>query len=302
VTAPCVAVTITEQWEFTKGIMTDLNPELQHYLTTWNLSNPQPLAQTPTSHVYTVTHDQTVVVLKILTDYGVEERIGALALRHFQGNGAVRLLHSDDGAQLLEYANGKDVTELVRNGQDETATAVIAEVVNALHANDAAPPEGMTSLRTWFRALFAQAEQDHKEGLNTILRHAATIADTVFAQPHKPRVLHGDIHHANIRQSARGWLAFDPKGLYGERTYDLANTLCNPVPVYGAAIVDEGRILRNSGILAQKCSIERARVLLFLYLYACLTASWTLEGSETGWEVDTILKIAAIAERHMERI
>ncbi len=280
--------------------MTDTNPELQHYLKTWNVSNPQLLAQTPTSHIYMVTYEQTLVVLKILTDYGVEERIGALALRHFQGNGAVRLLHSDDGAQLLEYAEGEDVTELVRKGQDEAATGVIAEVVNALHANDAAPPVGITLLRTWFRSLFAQAEQDHNGDLNAILRHAAARADKVFAEPHEPRVLHGDIHHANIRHSARGWLAFDPKGLYGERTYDLANTLCNPVPLYGAAmVVDEGRILHNAGILAQRCSIDRARVLLFLYLYACLTASWTLEGAETGWALDTILKIAVIAKRYM---
>ena len=92
--------------------MTDLKPELLHYLAIWNLSNPQPLAETPTSQVYTVMYDQTIVVLKILTDYGVDERIGALALHHYQGNGAVRLLHNDDGAQLLEYAAGKDVKQV----------------------------------------------------------------------------------------------------------------------------------------------------------------------------------------------
>lgn len=277
--------------------MTDLNMSLQHYLIAWNLSNPQALAQTATSHVYTVTHDRTTVVLKILTPYGVEERMGALALRHFNGHGAVRLLHSDDGAQLLEYADGEDVTGLVKNGQDEAATANIADVINALHANNAPPPEGIPTLQRWFRALFSQAEKDSKKGLDTIFIRAAATAETVFAQPQEPRVLHGDIHHENIRQSSRGWLAFDPKGLYGERTYDLANTLCNPRPIYGVVSTDEGRILRNADILAQKCGIERSRVLLFLYLYACLSACWTLEGSE-GWDVSTILQIAEIAKRH----
>jgi streptomycin 6-kinase len=28
---------------------------------------------------------------------------------------------------------------------------------------------------------------------------------------------------------ARGWLAIDPKGLYGERGFDYANIFCNPV-------------------------------------------------------------------------
>jgi streptomycin 6-kinase len=279
--------------------MADLNKALQHYLAAWNLSNPQPLAQTPTSHIYTVTHDHTNVVLKILAPYGEEERMGALALRHFKGHGAVRLLRSDNGAHLLEYADGENLTGLVQHGQDEAATAIIADLINALHANDAVPPEGITTLRRWFRALFLQAEQDRKRGLDTILMRAAPIADTVLAQPHEPRVLHGDIHHENIRQSSRGWLAFDPKGLYGERTYDLANTLCNPSPVYGVVAADEGRILRNADILAQKCGIERSRVLLFLYLYACLSASWTLQGAETGWEVANIIRIAEIAERHL---
>jgi streptomycin 6-kinase len=153
-------------------------------------------------------------------------------------------------------------------------------------------------LQRWFRALFVQAEQDRKKGLDTILVRAASIAERVLAQPHEPRVLHGDIHHENIRQSPRGWLAFDPKGLYGERTYDLANTLCNPASLDGLVIGDEARILRNAGILAQKCGIERSRVLMFLYLYACLSASWTLEEAATGWEVADILHIAEIAERH----
>lgn len=281
--------------------MADFNTALQYYLTAWDLSDPQPLAQTPTSHVYTVTYDRTPVILKILAPNEEEERRGALALRHFNGHGAVRLLRSDDGAHLLEYAGGENAVGLAINGQDSAATAIIAGVINALHANDAAPPEGIVALPRWFRALFLQAEQDREKGPDTILMRAAATADTVLAQPREPRVLHGDIHHENIRQSARGWLAFDPKGLYGERTYDLANTLCNPSPVYGVDAADEGRILRNSGILAQECGIEQSRVLLFLYLYACLSASWTLQGQVGGWEVASITRIAEIAERHLQR-
>src|SRR5687768_548521 len=134
--------------------MTDFSTVLERYLTEWNLSNSEPLAQTLTSHIYTVTHDHTRVVLKLLTPYGIEERMGALALRHFDGHGAVRLLRSDNDAQLLEYADGENLTGLVVNGQDEAATAIIADVINALHANNTAPPEGITTLQRWFRALF----------------------------------------------------------------------------------------------------------------------------------------------------
>src|SRR5262249_19941890 len=132
-----------------------------------------------------------------------------------------------------------------------------------------------------------------------ILKRAAALADTVLDQPRDPRVLHGDIHHQNIRRSARGWLAFDPKGVYGERTYDLANTMCNPPPGYGVHAPDDSPILRTASMLADKTGIERSRVLMFLFLYACLSGSWTLEENDGGWDIDTIFQIAAIAERNM---
>jgi len=279
--------------------MTHYDTALQRYLTAWELSDAQPLAETVTSHIYTVKHQQTTVILKILAPDESEERMGALALRHFNGRGAVRLLNSDDGAHLLEYADGANVAELVQSGQDEAATAIIADVINALHADDSPPPEGVRTLRRWFRALFWQAEQDRAAGQDTIMMRAAKIADEVLDHPITPRVLHGDIHHENIRQSPRGWLAFDPKGLYGERTYDLANTLCNPRPEYGVESADERRILRNAAILAERCGIERSRVLLFLYLYACLSACWTMQEATTGWDLSNILRIAAIAERNL---
>jgi hypothetical protein len=41
--------------------------------------------------------------------------------------------------------------------------------------------------------------------------------------------LHGDIHHDNILDfGRRGWLAIDPKRLFGERGFDYANLFCNP--------------------------------------------------------------------------
>lgn len=279
------------------------NTKLDYYLQAWGLSNPQLLAETFTSHVYTVIHDGETVVLKLLKPVGAEERLGALALRYFDGRGAVRLLREDDDAHLLEYASGEDLTGLVQNGQDEQATAIIAEVIATLHADQSAPPpEGLRTLRRWFQALFVQAEQDRQKGLNTIFMRAAAIADTVLSQQRDLRVLHGDIHHQNIRRSPRGWLLFDPKGVYGERTYDLANTLCNPPPEYGVNAVDEARILHNAAILARVCDIELPRVLLFLHLYACLSASWTLEGHDGGWDITNIITIAEIAERHMESV
>jgi streptomycin 6-kinase len=111
-------------------------------------------------------------------------------------------------------------------------------------------------------------------------------------------VLHGDIHHRNIRQSARGWLAFDPKGLVGERTYDCANTLCNP-PIPELAH-NETRLLTNASILADALALDVSRVLAFTYAYACLNASQCLRiGADEV--VEWFLKVAVMVEPHLDR-
>ena len=52
---------------------------LDRYLTAWQLSDPQPLTRTRTSHLYTVRWKSETVVLKLLTDQGWEEQRGATA-------------------------------------------------------------------------------------------------------------------------------------------------------------------------------------------------------------------------------
>jgi streptomycin 6-kinase len=272
--------------------------QLSHYLESWNLSNPQPLAQTVTSHIYTVEAGGETVILKLLTEVGEEEQIGALALDYFGGQGAVRLLRADQGAHLLEYADGQDLIPMVTT-DDERATEIIGDVLNQLHTlRDQPLPAGLVPLRRWFEALFVQAERDEAAGIDSVYRRAAALTQFLLDNPLDERVLHGDMHHGNVRHRAgRGWLAFDPKGIYGERTYDAANVLCNPIEL-PEVVQDEKRLLRNADILAAKLGIERGRILQFLYAYASLSAAWFVQGGdEAGAQHD--LNIVAIIEPHV---
>ncbi|MCC6612606.1 MAG: phosphotransferase [Anaerolineae bacterium] len=269
---------------------------LQHYLDTWALTDPHLLAETPTSHVYTAARDGETVVLKLLTSLGAEdEASGAVALRCYDGHGAVRLLRHDDGAHLLEYAAGDDLVPLVRRGDDGQAAAIIADVLNRLHsAGKDAPPDGLVPLRTWSRALFAKAEQEAHLGEDSIFVRAAPLADALLANPRDVCALHGDIHHENVRHSPRGWLAIDPKGLYGERTYDTANTLCNPLGMPDL-VENEARFRATAGLLADKLNIDLPRVFAFAFFYTCLSACWSLEGGQHEAARHT-LRIAEIEE------
>lgn len=278
------------------------NKKLYDYLAEWNLSNPQFLTQTLTSHIYTATYQSETVILKLLSPSETDEQRGAVALRCFDGHGAVRLLRYDEGAQLMEYAAGDELVTLVERGEDENATHIIARVIQQLHGvPQDIPHDGLFKLEHWFEALFDRAASDMQAGIDSIYVRGASLARRLLMDRREVRILHGDIHHRNIRRTSRGWLTFDPKGLIGERTYDCANTLCNPV--MPELVHNETRLLTNAAILADTLALDLSRVLAFTYAYACLNASWWLpridemEGAEdiVRWH----LKIAVMIEPHV---
>jgi streptomycin 6-kinase len=68
-------------------------------------------------------------------------------------------------------------------------------------------------LAQWFEALLSGAASQVG-----IFVHCASTARELLSAPRDVRVLHGDIHHGNVLDfGSLGWLAIDPKGLYGER-------------------------------------------------------------------------------------
>jgi streptomycin 6-kinase len=277
------------------------NEKLKYYLASWNLSNPQFLTQTMTSHIYTVTYETETVILKLLSPSETDEQRGAVALRYFDGHGAVRLLRYDEGAQLMEYAAGDELVTVVERGEDENATRIIAQVIQQLHSvPQNIPHDGLFLLERWFEALFNKAASDRQAGIDSIYLRIAPLAKRILVDHREVRVLHGDIHHRNIRKTSRGWLTFDPKGLIGERTFDCANTLCNPV--MPELVHNETRLLTNAAILADTLAIDLSRVLAFTYAYACLNASWWLPRIDTKVAEDIVhwhLKIAVMIEPHV---
>ena len=277
------------------------NKKLHYYLVRWNLSDPQLLAQTMTSQIYTVAYETETVILKLLSPSETDEQRGAVALRYFDGYGAVRLLRYDEGAHLMEYAAGDELLTLVERGEDENATRIIAQVIQQLHSvHQNIPHAGLFLLERWFEALFNKAASDRQAGIDSIYVRSASLAKRLLVDQREVRVLHGDIHHRNIRKTSRGWLTFDPKGLIGERTYDCANTLCNPdMP---ELVHNETRLLTNAAILADTLALDLSRVLAFTYAYACLNASQWLPHIDTKGAEDTVhwyLKIAVMIEPHV---
>ncbi|SLM49777.1 putative Streptomycin 3''-kinase [Nitrospira japonica] len=254
-------------------------PDISYYCDKWTLSFPIRLAQTPTSALFRVTRLDQQAILKVLTPKGrTLEGNGSSALKCFQGPRAVKLLDSDDGAMLLEHLDGGELSHLVKQGSDAQAAHIICDVLDALHSYAGETPAGIQGLHHEFQSLFTRARGEKPD---SIFRRAAKVAETLIATESNRRLLHGDIHHGNIlKSSSRGWVAIDPQGLFGERTYDVANSFFNPDEVPHMVGTRE-RIDLLATIFSERLQVDRLRILQFAYAHGSLSASWHIDDGES---------------------
>jgi streptomycin 6-kinase len=232
-----------------------------------------------------VRQDGAPAMLKIAQ--GQEEREGAYLMEWWRGDGAARVLAHETPALLLERAMGEgSLAAMARGGRDDEASRILTAAVARLHApRDLSRPTMLAPLPVWFRQLEPAA---HRHG--GVLAKSAAAARALLASPREETVLHGDIHHENVLDfGPRGWLAIDPKGLFGERAYDYLNLFCNP-DIETAAT--PGRLRRQLGVVAQAAALEPARLLQWILAFAGLSSAWTLDD---GGDAALTLAVAQIA-------
>ena len=75
----------------------------------------------------------------------------------------------------------------------------------------------------------------------------------------------------------RGWLAIDPKGVAGERTYEVANLLHNPC---ADLALDGERNRRVARLYGESLDLDPDRILRFALAHAGLSAAWDMEDGE----------------------
>lgn len=72
--------------------------------------------------------------------------------------------------------------------------------------------------------------------------------------------LHGDLHHENILESGDGWVAIDPKGLWGDRAFEFAAFLRNPIPDIGKHPDLRGLLMRRIEYFAAQFELDPWRI------------------------------------------
>lgn len=264
--------------------------KLVDYRQHWNLQEDGDALYTNSSLLQPVIYEGISAMLKIpIVD---EERRALLLLIHWAGNGAVSVLKHSEDAVLMERATGvRSLTEMVLTGGDDEVNRIICSVAAKLHGVATGPTLSLIPLSVWFKSLFFSATQ-----LGGVFSQCAIIAKMLLAQPVDEVVLHGDIHHGNILDGGeKGWLAIDPKALYGERAFDFANIFCNPTL---AVAIQDGRLSKQLTVVSTAAGLDPKRLLQWVIAWSGLSAAWMLE---EGTQIDEKLKLIEIAFAELAR-
>ncbi|MEV6415386.1 aminoglycoside phosphotransferase family protein [Kribbella sp. NPDC051718] len=169
--------------------------------------------------------DGTPAVLKVQFPH-VEAETEHLALRAWDGNGAVKLLRADPRrfALLLERLQPRDLTTV----GDLEACEIVAASYKKLHV--AAGPQYRAlsdEVKRWiegFRQLPASAPVPHR-----YVEQAISLATDFASDPAcDGKLIHTDLHYENVLAADREpWLVIDPKPLSGDPYFEVAPLIWN---------------------------------------------------------------------------
>ncbi len=168
-------------------------------------------------------HGYTALVLPIVASTGPamlkigfphdESEHEHLALQHWHGSGAVRLLRADPhrGALLLERLDTQDLT----NSWDLEACQIVGSLYKMLHVPALPQLRTLTSYTSrWTERLAALPRSAPLP--RSLIEHAVSLGRDFATDPAtNGTLIHGDLHYANVLASLRTdgpeWLAIDPK-------------------------------------------------------------------------------------------
>ncbi len=215
----------------------------------------------------------------------------ATALSLFAGAGAARLLDHEmqKGALLLERVTPGTPLHLQGERSDVETTRTAASLMRQLWqlrpANvSRAADHSFPSLAVWFAA-FENLRKTFAGGTGPFPARLITAAEAAFAELNvssdTPVLLHGDLHHENILfSSSQGWLAIDPKGVVGDRGYEVGSFMLNQLPE-GASESETLAILTDRlEVFSTELGISKGRLARWAFCHAVLSAVWSFEEAD----------------------
>ena len=237
------------------------------------------------SLVWPVRHEDGAGALKIGFPHSESEH-EHLALQHWHGRGAVRLLRADPGrgAMLLERLDPTDLTE----AWDIEACEVVGQLYRDLHVP--APPQlrTLTSyVATWTERLAALPRSAPLP--RRLVEQAVSLGRDFAADPASVgTMIHGDLHYENVLTSTRPdgprWLVIDPKPMSGDPHYEVAPLLWNRWNELEGDV--RGGVRRRFHATIDAAGLDEDRARDWVVVRMLHNAMWELEDHPAGGSTD----------------
>lgn len=242
------------------------------------------------NYVAPALRERQEVVLKICLPKDEEFKTEVEALKIFSGQGIVKLLDLDleKGLMLLERCRpGISLSSLE---DDDQATEAIAQTMKKIWKRIPSHHSFPTVTR-WFERGFKWFYKNYPNGSEILPRKMVEEAEEIFKDltdnPQQQFLLHGDLHHDNILSAQREpWLAIDPKGVIGEREYEIAAMLRNPYEKLLKVNNLKEVLTKRINILSKLLEFDEKRMIKWGFAQTVLSIIWNLEnkaGRDRYW-------------------
>ncbi len=215
--------------EATATWLRSMRSKLDDWCRTWQIEL-EPVEPPDTFNIVLFGHSRQVgdVVLK-LSPFTFESLAELDAVRQAAGPGFVCLIDADPSISLMMLEWIRPGTVLRDAGlSDEQATRIGAAKMREFWKEPRTEGD-LIPLERWAKELLDHNPAAHPKAPTHLLAIGKDIAHEQLSSPTSQTMLHGDLHHQNILQGKGGqWITIDPKGLIGERGYDIATWMMNP--------------------------------------------------------------------------
>lgn len=207
----------------------------------------------------------------------VETEHEALALRHWDGQGAVRLLRADPHrrAVLLERLHPTDLGTL----GDLEACEVVAGLYADLHVP--APPQlrTVTSYVARWRDPLGSLPRDAPVPRRLVEQWLALVRDLEADPTSTGRIVHGDLHGENVLAATRApWLAIDPHAMSGNPHFEPAPMLWNRWEEITGDV--RSGVRRRFHTIVDAAGLEEELARDWVVVRMVLNAYWSIEDAQ----------------------
>ncbi|WP_435198052.1 aminoglycoside phosphotransferase family protein [Janibacter sp. GS2] len=212
-----------------------------------------------------------------------------LALRAWDGHGAVRLLRADPRRSLLLLE--RLTSEDLHGPWDEEAVAAIAGLYPQLHVDPL--PQVAPLVPRVAQILSRPAAHQLPRRL---VEQAGSTLRSLEADGAAARLLHGDLHYGNILSDGTDWVAIDPKPVNGHPAWEVAPLLSNRVEEMGTGASLRWSVRRRVEIVCDVAGLAEDVVRPVAALRGVVHAIWAVGDGDTERVSRSISLIKALGD------